>query len=58
MSVQNQSVVTCEHKDIVLVNSSGEKKNEMYFVVRCDNCNHEFLNLSERNRNIINLSKH
>lgn len=50
----------CNHKTIVLVDAEGRKlgenRNEIDFVVRCNDCDTEFLKVGRIGREIINLT--
>jgi hypothetical protein len=54
--------MSCEHKEIVMFNTSGKKLEngayEVDFGIRCHYCDKELFRISEYKRTIVNISKH
>jgi len=54
--------IDCPHKNIVMVNREGKKRDsggrEVDFAIRCDDCNEDLFCISEYQRTILNLSRH
>lgn len=61
--ILDEENVTCEHREIVIVNTEGKRiensrGREVDLLIRCDDCGEELFRISEYKRRIINLSKH
>lgn len=56
------AIITCEHREIIMVNSRGIKLEsggyEVDFSIECCDCRKELFRISEYKRKIHNLSKH
>lgn len=54
--------MNCEHKEIIIANTEGQKcekgGNEVDLIISCHICDEELFRISEYRRVIWNLSKH